>query len=57
LKYHRRAEFSRAIKQFGEALALNSGDTLCATYIKLCETLMANPPEPGWNGVRVMKSK
>ncbi len=57
LKCYRQGEFDRAIRQFNEALALHPGDALSATYVERCETLISNPPEGEWNGIRVMNSK
>lgn len=57
LKYYRSGEFERAIKQFKEGLVLNPDDSLSATYVERCETLIANPPEGDWDGIRIMKSK
>ena len=57
LKYYRDGEFDRAINQFKEALTLHPGDALSATYVERCETLILNPPEGDWNGIRIMDSK
>jgi len=38
-------------------LKLNSGDKLSQIYIDRCKQLRENPPQGGWNGVWVMKSK
>ena len=57
LKYYRSGEFERAIKQFKEGLVLNPDDSLSATYVERCKTLIANPPEGDWDGIRIMKSK
>lgn len=57
LKYYRRGEFDRAIKQFREALLLNPDDRLSTTYVERCEALIAYPPEGAWNGIRIMQSK
>ena len=57
LKYYRSGEFDRSTVQFNEALKLNPGDKLSATYIKRCEYLKEHQPAGAWDGVWVMKSK
>jgi adenylate cyclase len=56
LGYYRKGDWTRAVKQFTDALALHPGDKLSQTYIERCEYLKSHPPEK-WDGVWVMKSK
>ena len=57
LALYRKGDFDRAIKAFGEALALHPGDKLSSTYVDRCKYLQAHPPGEKWDGVWVMKTK
>jgi hypothetical protein len=47
----------RSIRQFREALVLSPDDKLGRTYVERRESLIENPPEGEWNGIRIMVSK
>ena len=54
---YRTGKWDQAVKAFKEALALNSMDKLCETYIERCSLLKKTPPKGEWDGVWVMTSK
>lgn len=57
LGHYRKGSWDRAIDAFNEAMKLNREEKLCGMYIERCNYLKSNPPENGWDGVWVMKSK
>ena len=54
---YRTGKWDQAVKAFKEALALNSMDKLCETYIERCALLKKTPPKGEWDGVWVMTRK
>jgi len=55
-KNYRSGNWDRAIKNFRQALKLNTQDHLSKTYIERCEVLKKDAP-PDWDGVWKMTSK
>jgi adenylate cyclase len=53
---YRKANFTKAIRQFEEALRRHPHDKLSKTYIERCRLLIASPPED-WHGVWEMHEK
>ena len=54
---YRKAEWDKAVSTFKKALTLHPGDKLSQIYIDRCEHFKKYPPENGWDGVWVMKTK
>ena len=54
--YHKQA-WSEALAAFSKALDLNPTDTVSKLYIERCQDYLETPPEAGWDGVFVMKTK
>jgi adenylate cyclase len=57
LTLYRRREWDSAISRFDEALRLNPNDQVCQMYVERCLSFRADPPEEGWDGGWVMRSK
>ena len=57
IEYYNAMQWDKAISSFESALKLYPDDKPSKVYIDRCQLLKQNPPEPGWNGVWVMKSK
>jgi adenylate cyclase len=57
LTVYRRREWDSAITRFDEALRLNPNDQVCRMYVERCLSFRADPPEEGWDGGWVMRSK
>ncbi|MCX5831905.1 MAG: GAF domain-containing protein [Deltaproteobacteria bacterium] len=57
LTLYRRREWDSAITRFEEALRLNPNDQVCQMYVERCLSFRADPPEEGWDGGWVMRSK
>jgi adenylate cyclase len=54
---YRRQEWDRAESAFRTALAYNPADHLTTTYLDRVAMMREQPPGPGWDGTRVMKTK
>ena len=57
LAHYRAQEWDQAVAAFRECQRLSPPDKLPAIYIDRCEYWRAHPPDAGWSGVWVMKSK
>jgi adenylate cyclase len=57
IRAFRRREFTRAKELFEQALQAQPGDHLAGEYLTSCETLIENPPDAAWTGIRVMTKK
>jgi adenylate cyclase len=57
LTLYRRREWDSAISRFDEALRLNPNDQVCQMYVERCLSFRTDPPEEGWDGGWVMRSK
>ncbi len=57
LKLYRQMKWDTAVEAFKEVLNLNPKDRLTQMYIERCEQMKASPPDEGWDGVWVMKTK
>lgn len=57
LKLYRQMKWDTAVEAFKEVLNLNPKDRLTQMYIERCEHMKASPPDEGWDGVWVMKTK
>jgi adenylate cyclase len=57
LALYRQMKWDTAIEAFREVLNLNPKDRLTGMYIERCEQMKGEPPEDGWDGVWVMKTK
>ncbi|MGZ3723514.1 MAG: adenylate/guanylate cyclase domain-containing protein, partial [Bdellovibrionales bacterium] len=56
-EYYHRKEWQTGLAAFSKALAVNPEDEVSKLYIQRCQDFLAEPPEDGWDGVFVMKSK
>ncbi len=56
LHYHAKA-WQSGLDCFSKALDINPTDQVSKLYIERCQGYLTTPPEPGWDGVFVMKSK
>lgn len=54
--YHDKA-WSRGLECFSKALDLNPTDEVSKLYVERCQDYITTPPEEGWDGVFVMKTK
>lgn len=57
LHHYRKANWTKAIGNFEEALKLHPKDRLSEIYIDRCQHLIEQPPADDWDGVWVMKEK
>lgn len=57
IEYYNAMQWDKAISSFESALKLYPEDKPSRVYIDRCQLLKLNPPEAGWNGVWIMKSK
>jgi adenylate cyclase len=57
LTQYRAGRFVEAKAQFEKCLALVSDDGPSIEFITDCDEMIAHPPGPEWNGVRIMKHK
>jgi len=57
LMLYRQMKWDTAIEAFKEVLNLNPKDRLTGMYIERCEQMKSSPPDEGWDGVWVMKTK
>jgi adenylate cyclase len=57
LKLYHDRQFARAMDAFKKTLGLLPHDGPSRTYIERCETFIAFPPPPAWDGVFVMTTK
>jgi tetratricopeptide (TPR) repeat protein len=56
-RYYKMMDFSRALRAFEEALALDPEDGPSIVYVERCKFYLENPPPEDWDGVFVMKTK
>jgi len=54
--YHAKA-WKSGLECFSKALDLNPSDEVSKLYIERCQDYLTTPPEEGWDGVFVMKTK
>ncbi len=54
---YRKQEFAAALRLLEECARTNPSDYLTAFYLERCQALIAEPPAPDWDGVRLMKTK
>ena len=54
---YRKQEFAAAARLLEECTQHNPADILTAFYLERCQSLIADAPAPGWDGVRLMKTK
>ena len=54
---YRKQEFAAAVRLLEECTKHNPADILTAFYLERCQALIADAPAPGWDGVRLMKTK
>jgi adenylate cyclase len=54
--YHAKA-WQAGLASFSKALDLNPSDSVSKLYIERCQDYLVQPPEDGWDGVFVMKTK
>jgi len=54
--YHAK-NWRSGLEMFAKALALEPNDEVSKLYIQRCQDYMSEPPEDGWDGVFVMKTK
>lgn len=54
--YHSKS-WQKGLECFSKALDLNPTDEVSKLYIQRCQDYLAEPPEEGWDGVFVMKTK
>jgi adenylate cyclase len=50
-------EFAKAMEEFETYLKEYPGDVQCKNLIDRCARYLSEPPEKGWTGVHVMKTK
>ncbi len=55
--YYRKGRFAEAISAFNEIFEIKPNDFLARMFIKRCENYQKNPPEDGWDGYYVHKTK
>ena len=57
IELYKTQKFRDAIEQFKKALSINPADKPSSVYLKRCELLLTDPPEPDWDGVFHMTRK
>ena len=57
LALYRQMKWDMAVEAFKEVLDLNPKDRLTQMYVERCEQMKESPPNEGWDGVWVMKTK
>lgn len=56
-EYYHRKDWQTGMKSFAKALAIDPQDEVSKLYVQRCQDYMSEPPEDGWDGVFVMKTK
>jgi adenylate cyclase len=54
--YHGKA-WQNGLQSFSKVLDLNPTDSVAKLYVQRCQDYLLEPPEDGWDGVFVMKTK
>lgn len=54
---YRQRQWQEAITAFEAVLRLHAGDAAAQVYVKRCQEMLVNPPEPDWDGVTVIEVK
>jgi adenylate cyclase len=57
MRQYRSRAFTEAKQTFRTALGIDPSDDLSKIYLESCEEYLAHPPDVGWDGVVVMKTK